>query len=54
VLREHREEARLSRRGEHGVVTNAGHWIQLDDPQAVADAIERVVGIVRSLTVASR
>jgi pimeloyl-ACP methyl ester carboxylesterase len=54
VLREHREEARLSRRGEHGVVTNAGHWIQLDDPQAVADAIERVVGIVRCLTVAPR
>jgi pimeloyl-ACP methyl ester carboxylesterase len=46
--REHAADARLSTRGEHTVVPHAGHWIQLDDPQAVADAIARVVAMVRA------
>jgi pimeloyl-ACP methyl ester carboxylesterase len=48
VLREHAAEARLSTRGEHVVVPRAGHWIPLDDPRAVADAIGRVVAAVRA------
>jgi pimeloyl-ACP methyl ester carboxylesterase len=48
ALREHEADARLSARGEHVVVPRAGHWIQLDDPRAVADAIGRVVAMVRA------
>jgi pimeloyl-ACP methyl ester carboxylesterase len=54
ALLEHQEESRLSTRGRHVLPAGAGHWIQLDDPRAVADAIERVVGIVRSSTVTFR
>jgi pimeloyl-ACP methyl ester carboxylesterase len=48
ALREHEADARLSARGAHVVVPHAGHWIQLDDPHAVADAIGRVVAMVRA------
>jgi pimeloyl-ACP methyl ester carboxylesterase len=40
---EHEHDARLSTRGEHVIVPNSGHWIQLDAPEAVVDAIRRVV-----------
>jgi len=42
VKREHENEARLSTRGEHIVLPGAGHWIQLDDPEAVIEAVRRV------------
>jgi pimeloyl-ACP methyl ester carboxylesterase len=42
VIEEHEREARLSTRGEHIVLRGAGHWIQLDAPDAVVEAIRRV------------
>jgi pimeloyl-ACP methyl ester carboxylesterase len=44
VLEEHEHDARLSTRGEHLIIAGSGHWLQLDAPGAVADAIGRVVG----------
>ena len=40
---EHEADALLSTRGESIAVPNSGHWIQLDDPDAVVDAIWRMV-----------
>jgi pimeloyl-ACP methyl ester carboxylesterase len=45
AIREHEHDARLSTRGEHIIVPAAGHWIQLDKPDAVIDAIKRVLQI---------
>jgi pimeloyl-ACP methyl ester carboxylesterase len=42
-LAEHRAVARLSQRGEHIVAQRSGHWIQLDEPRLVVDAIRRAV-----------
>jgi pimeloyl-ACP methyl ester carboxylesterase len=42
-LAEHREIARLSPRGEHILAQRSGHWIQLDEPHPVVDAIRRAV-----------
>jgi pimeloyl-ACP methyl ester carboxylesterase len=39
---EHEHDARLSTRGEHLVVPGSGHWMQLDAPEAIVDAIRRV------------
>jgi pimeloyl-ACP methyl ester carboxylesterase len=44
---EHAAEAKLSTRGEHLVLKDAGHWIQLDAPDVVADSIGRVIALVR-------
>ena len=41
---EHQAIARLSRLGEHIVAKRSGHWIQLDEPQLVVDAIRRAAG----------
>ena len=38
-LREHEHDARLSTRGEHRVVEDTRHWIQLDAPEAIVEAI---------------
>lgn len=43
VIEEHRHDAALSTRGEHIIVPNTGHWLQLDRPDAVVEAIRRVV-----------
>jgi pimeloyl-ACP methyl ester carboxylesterase len=43
---EHAADAALSTRGDNTVVSDSGHWIQLDAPQAVVGAIE---GMVRQL-----
>lgn len=40
--------ARLSRRGKHLVATRSGHWIQLDQPELVIEAIRQVVEQVRA------
>ena len=45
---EHERDARLSSRGECIVVPASGHWMQLDAPDAVIDAVNRVVTEVRN------
>lgn len=42
----HRETAALSSRGTHEVVSDSGHYVQLDQPDAVVAAIVRVVSQV--------
>jgi pimeloyl-ACP methyl ester carboxylesterase len=42
--------ARLSTRGRHVVASNSGHWIPLDQPPVVIDAIREVVDSVRRRT----
>lgn len=42
-LREHAHDAALSTRGKHVVVEGAGHWIQLDAPEAVAEAVRQLL-----------
>ncbi|MDP9054151.1 MAG: alpha/beta hydrolase [Acidobacteriota bacterium] len=42
-LAEHEHDASLSTRGMHCVVPNSGHWLQFDAPDAVAEAIGRVI-----------
>jgi pimeloyl-ACP methyl ester carboxylesterase len=42
VIREHAHDASLSTRGEHMTVPGSGHWMQLDAPDVVVDAIRRV------------
>lgn len=42
-MEEHEHDARLSTRGEHRIVPGSGHWMQLDAPEAVAEAIRSVV-----------
>jgi pimeloyl-ACP methyl ester carboxylesterase len=41
----HQQEAlaRLSTRGQHIIASNSGHWIPLDQPSVVIDAIENVL-----------
>lgn len=48
AMEEHERDARLSTRGQHLLVPNGGHWLQLDDPNAVVGAIRRVFQIVNS------
>ena len=43
AMAEHEHDARLSTHGEHLVVPESGHWMQLDAPDAVVDAIRRLV-----------
>ena len=43
ALAEHRHEAGLSTRGEHLVVPDTGHWINLDAPEAIVEAVRRQV-----------
>jgi pimeloyl-ACP methyl ester carboxylesterase len=40
--------ARLSTRGRHIMASNSGHWIPLDQPGVVIDAVREVVGVVRA------
>jgi pimeloyl-ACP methyl ester carboxylesterase len=42
-LRQQDALARLSHRGRHLVASNSGHWIPLDQPQVVIDAIREVL-----------
>jgi pimeloyl-ACP methyl ester carboxylesterase len=42
-LEEHKRDAARSTRGEHKVVPGSGHWMQLDAPAAVVDAIKELV-----------
>ena len=40
--------ARLSSHGRHVVSTTGGHWVPLDDPRTIVDAIVRVVEEIRA------
>ena len=40
--------ARLSTRGRHIMASHSGHWIPLDQPDAVIDAVKEVLGVTRS------
>ncbi len=42
VVTEHEHDSRLSTNGKHVVVPGTGHWMQLDAPEVVADAIRSV------------
>lgn len=42
-LAEHEHDARLSTRGEHIIVPDTGHWINLDAPDVIAAAVRRVI-----------
>jgi pimeloyl-ACP methyl ester carboxylesterase len=44
ALEEHEHDARLSTRGGHSVVPGSGHWMLLDAPGAVAEAIRLIGG----------
>jgi len=43
AMREHEHDARLSTRGEHRIVSASGHWMQLDAPGAVVEAIRQLI-----------
>jgi pimeloyl-ACP methyl ester carboxylesterase len=43
ALDEHRGLARLSTRGEHIIASAGGHWVPLDEPEAVVRAIRQIV-----------
>ncbi len=47
AVKEHQHDAQLSTRGEHLVAPDAGHWIQLDAPDAVVEAVRRMVAAIR-------
>jgi len=47
-LRENEGVAKLSTRGKHIVVPGTSHWVQIDHPQAVIDAIREVVEEARN------
>ena len=42
-LREHERDAHLSTRGEHRIVPDSGHWMQLDAPDMIVDAIRSLI-----------
>jgi len=46
--RMHETAARLSTHGRHVLVENTGHWIPLDQPEAVTDVIRKMVFNLRS------
>lgn len=48
----HRAVARLSARGKHIIASNSGHWIPVDQPALVVEAIRKVVKAVRGRAVA--
>jgi pimeloyl-ACP methyl ester carboxylesterase len=41
ALAEHEHDARLSKNGEHLVLPDTGHWVNLDAPGAIAAAVQR-------------
>jgi pimeloyl-ACP methyl ester carboxylesterase len=53
-LRQQEALARLSTRGRHIMASNSGHWIPLDEPSIVIDAVTEVVHEVRGAEVADR
>lgn len=49
-LRQQEALARLSTRGQHIIASNSGHWIPLDQPEAVISVIRGVYETVRATT----
>ena len=47
-LRQQDAMAALSTRGRHIMASQSGHWIPLDQPQVVIDAISEVVAAARA------
>jgi pimeloyl-ACP methyl ester carboxylesterase len=45
-LRQQEALARLSTRGRHVVASASGHWVPLDQPQVVIDAIKELTGAI--------
>jgi pimeloyl-ACP methyl ester carboxylesterase len=43
-LRQQDKLAALSTRGRHIMASNSGHWIPLDQPEAVIEAVKEVLG----------
>lgn len=43
VVEAHRQWAERSHGGVHQVVSGSGHWLQLDAPEKVSEAIQRAV-----------
>lgn len=43
AMREHEHDAALSTRGDHIVVPGSGHWMQLDAPDDVVQAVRRLI-----------
>lgn len=46
-LREHEALARQSSRGVHRIASRGGHWINLDDPALVVDAVRELIDVAR-------
>jgi len=46
-LRQQDRLAQLSTRGRHLMASNSGHWIPLDQPAVVIDAVKEMLGAVR-------
>jgi hypothetical protein len=42
-LRQQDAMAKLSTRGRHIMASNSGHWVPLDQPQVVIDAVKDVL-----------
>ena len=47
-LRQQDRMATLSTRGRHIMASESGHWIPLDQPEVVIEAIEEVVAAARA------
>jgi pimeloyl-ACP methyl ester carboxylesterase len=47
-LREHAAIAETSTRGRHIIASKSGHWILLDEPELVVDAVREMTGTMRS------
>jgi pimeloyl-ACP methyl ester carboxylesterase len=48
AMEEHDHDAGLSHCGKHIVVPGTGHWMQLDAPDAIVDAVRQVIGCADS------
>jgi pimeloyl-ACP methyl ester carboxylesterase len=46
-LAEHRSLAETSDRGRHIIANRSGHWIHLDEPELVREAIQDIVALYR-------
>ena len=46
-MQEREALARRSPRGKHIIAAKSGHWIQLDEPELVVQAIQEMIGLLR-------
>ncbi len=45
-IREHATDSRLSRRGQHRIIAGSGHWLQLDQPAEVIEAVREMCAVI--------